>query len=373
MGRKVLVGFLLLGGLFIFGLATFYVENWQDFLGKGYYLRARFPLAQTLDKGDIVRLAGVPIGAVRSLSVNTEIETDYPVEAELWIRTGIKIRTNDRAMIKMSSLFGGYYVSIERGPGDAPELGEGGIIEDTGVAPSITEVVESSTETLDKISAAFDEVTTIMDELTEGEGTLAMLLRDEELAADLKGTVADIKEAAGGIKVAAERIEKGEGLLGEFLMDDQLAEDFRVLVADVKETAASLKSASAELDSGQGTLPRLLRDEEMYNELKDAVATIGDAARMFQEGEGLLPQLLQDKEMAQDLKDTMADARQAASDIKEFTADLSGDEGTLVKLMKDDKLYRQLTQIAEDLQAMLDTYREQSPVISFAGAVFGAF
>ncbi len=42
-------------------------------------------------------------------------------------------------------------------------------------------------------------------------------------------------------------------------------------------------------------------------------------------------------------------------------------------MMMDDKLYDRITSIADDLQAMLDTYREQSPVVSLAGAVFGAF
>jgi hypothetical protein len=77
--------------------------------------------------------------------------------------------------------------------------------------------------------------------------------------------------------------------------------------------------------------------------------------------------------MAEDLKAMTGDARQAATNLKEVSDRLAGGEGTLVKLMTDDKLYEQLTQIAEDLQGMLDTYREQSPVISFAGAVFGAF
>ena len=85
MARKVLVGMLLLGALFIFGLATFYVENWQRYLGKGYPLRASFPLVHTLDVGDIVRMSGVEVGAVEELTINTEGPPENQVEAILRI------------------------------------------------------------------------------------------------------------------------------------------------------------------------------------------------------------------------------------------------------------------------------------------------
>ena len=57
MGKKVLVGMLLLGALIVFGVATFKVKNWQFYLSKGKPIEARFPVVHTLDKGDLVRMA----------------------------------------------------------------------------------------------------------------------------------------------------------------------------------------------------------------------------------------------------------------------------------------------------------------------------
>ncbi len=406
MGRKVLVGFLLLGALFIFGLATFYVENLQYSLGKGYRLHARFPVAQTLDRGDVVRLQGVPVGTVDNLSINTELAEEYPVETTLWIRGGYTIRSEDKAVIRMSSLFGGYFVAIERGDFDAPPLQSGDYIKHTHVAPSITQVVEDSAETLESIREAFDDVSALMDDLT-AEGGLGDLLRDDELMAKVRATISDTREAAEGIKTATQRLEAGEGVLGRLLMDDALAADLESLTADLKETAANARSISADLTEGKGTLGRMLQDEELYSQLTNSLDTISEAARLFKEGEGLLPQLLKDQQMAEDLRSTVADAREAAAslrevaadlqagegslsklltsdeayrkldasldDLNEFTTALAEGEGTLSRLMKDEELYEKLRQIADDLQGILDAYREQSPVISLAGAVFGAF
>ncbi|MFO8008403.1 MAG: MlaD family protein [Candidatus Brocadiia bacterium] len=400
MGRKVLIGMLLLGGLIVFALATFYVENWQFYLGEGYRLTARFPVAQTLDEGDMVRLAGVPVGTVRDLSIDTRADTESPVKATLWIRSGVRVRAEDTAYIKMSTLFGGNYISIERGDPRARALADGESIPKTGVTPSITQVIEKSTETLTTVSDSFQGISEMVEQIREGKGALARLIQDEEFFNQLQGTVTEAEGAVAGLKKASERLEKGEGVLGKLLMDDQLASDLETITADVKELSADLRAISADLQDGQGTAGRLLKDEELYVRLRDAVDALAGVATGFQEGEGILPQLLQDEELATELRETAANLRDASErlatsegtlgrllssdetyqklnksmdDLNQVTAALAEGEGTLGKIMMDDRLYNRITTIADDLQAMLDTYREQSPVISLAGAVFGAF
>lgn len=366
MTRKVLVGMLLLGALFIFGLATFYVENWEYMLGKGYRLHASFAVAQTLDRGDMVRLAGVPVGVVQDLAVSTEADTAQPVETVLWLKSGTVVRGDDRAVIKMSTLFGGNYVAIERGDPGARLLTDGETIRETDVAPSVTEVIEQSTETLSSISSAFDDFSGVIEELREGEGTLAHLLSDEELFAKLESIVDDTHEAADGLRTASDRLKEGEGVLGRLLMDDELAADLDAMTGD-------LKSVLADLADGQGTLPRLLKDEGLYEELESAIATITDAAEGFRDGEGILPRLLSDEAMAERLDALLSDAGDVAQNLRDVSAGLRDGEGSLGKLLADEELYEQLKLIAGGVQAMVDAYREQSPVMTLAGAVFGAF
>lgn len=372
MGRKVLVGLLLLGALFIFGLATFYVENLQFYLGKGYRLHARFPVAQTLNRGDVVRLQGVPVGTVDSLTVNTELTGRYPVEATLWIQSGYEIRAEDTAVIRMGSLFGGYFVAIERGDTAAPVLKNGDYLANTRVSPSITQVVERSAETLASIRTAFENVSGLVDKFTT-EGSLGELLQDEDVIAKIRSTVTDTQEAAEDIRTAAERLQAGEGVVGRLLTDNQLATDLQSLTTDLKETAMNARNISADLKEGKGTLGGLLKDPRMAEDLREtlaeareAVASLKQVAADVRQGEGTLSKLLTSDEAYLKLDSSL-------DDLNEFTAALSRNEGTLARLMKDDELYGKLQQIADDLQGMLDTYREQSPVISLAGAVFGAF
>jgi len=393
MGHKVLVGILLLGALFVFALGTFYVENWQFVLAKGYTLEARFARAQTLDQGDLVRLAGVTVGTVKTLTVDTEVETDMPVTAVLLIRRGVMVRRDDEAVIRIGSLFGGNYVDIVRGDPTARPLENGETIQKTSVAPSITEVMESSTETLANVNRAFEDIRGITAEIAEGKGALGRLIHDEEFDQKLAQIVSDAADTVAGLKEASDRLSKGEGVLGKLIMDDALAADFQTVADNTKALSDDLKGISADLREGKGTLGKLLTDEELYTDAKDVLA-------LFRDGEGLFSRLLSDQELGDNVSQAAANLRDISErintgqstigkllasseaydkldasldDINAFTAALTEGEGTLGRLVTDDKVYTQITQILSDVQGLLETYREQSPVISFAGAIFGAF
>ncbi|MEF8787902.1 MAG: MlaD family protein, partial [Planctomycetota bacterium] len=180
MSRKVMVGMFLLGALFIFGLATFYIENWQVYLREGYTLKARFPAANMLDRGDVVRLAGVEVGTVTGVSVDTDAATDKPVAATLLIDPDNTIRADDTAEIRMSSLFGGNHVAIMRGDRDAAALQEGDTISNTSVAPGLATLVSSSGKTLSRMEDTMDRVNEIVTRVREGKGTVGKLLAEEK-------------------------------------------------------------------------------------------------------------------------------------------------------------------------------------------------
>jgi phospholipid/cholesterol/gamma-HCH transport system substrate-binding protein len=400
MTRKILVGMLLLGALIVFCVATFYVKNWQFYLGKGYRLHASFPAVNTLDIGDIVRMAGVPVGTVQRLDISTQAATTRPVEAVLWIRNDVTVRAQDTAMIRMTSVFGGSYVAIERGDPNAPVLENDQTIAQTEVSPSVTEVIEQSKVTLAEIQKAVQDVTVITGDLREHKGTLGKLLGDEEFYNKLNGISDDVSAAAATLKTAAERLDKGEGVLGRLLMDDKMAQDLDGLVADIKGAAENIRQVSAEIHDGKGTIGKLVSSDELYNR-------VNDIAKSLHEGDGVAARLLNDPEMADQFGKLVSNAQEAAAnlrdvtakvsqgdstvgkllstdeayvkldkslnDLNEFTAALRGDTGTIGKLVNSDEGYQKLMKLVESVQGIVDTYREQSPVISVAGTIFGAF
>lgn len=419
MARKTLIGMLLLGALVVFALATFYIENWQfTVLSKGYKLSAHFERALDLSAGDEVRIAGVEVGRVHRVWVNTQTPSPRPVEVELWILNDARVRAEDTARIAIRSIFGGSYVTIQRGEPTATVLRDGDRIENTKVSAGITDVaikaqdvlsaaeqtfVEASeglgalTEVATRLlngegafgkllteDAAYDELREILaatreafegieeftTQLQEGKGLLARLLTDEELAADVEKTFRDASVAAENLRAISDDLREGNGLLTKLLTDEKLARDAEGLLDNAAVAAENLRKITTDLSEGKGPAGRLLYDEEMGAKLEqiitDAQAFTGMLAEFSKDfRDSSLGKMASDDELYRKLTATL-------DQLKETVSTISEGKGTFGKLIKDDKLYRQLSTAMESVQGLLDDYREQSPILTFAGAILGA-
>lgn len=331
---KILVGFLLLGSLVIFALATFYIENWQFYVKEGYRLDARFVRALELGTGDEVRIAGVEVGRVHSITVDPQLE--LPVSVTMWIRKGTEIRESDVAVIRMRSIFGGSFLEIERVDRQAPLLDDGDTIAATRVSLGVADVIEKSDLVLDEALGAFHDsrgalknLSVISDRLAGGEGTLGRLLADESAYDELKATLQGAGRVLDDIAGMTEALQEGRGLAGRLLSDEELADRFEAAVTDAGKFAGML----ADISEGfpDSSLGRLASDDEIYDSLK---RTLGE--------------------------------------LEKAVAAVSTGTGTVGRLINDPELYNELRATVKGVQEIINEYREQSPILTFAGAVFGA-
>jgi len=405
VNRRVLVGLLLLGALIIFALATFYIENLERYINKGYEITARFETAQTLQVGDEVRMAGVEVGRLGKLSVDTAIPTDRPVEAVLWIRPGVTIRAKDVAHVETRSVFGGSFITISQEDPEAPALKNGDVLENTDIRPSITELISKAGNTLDQASKIFTDA---QDALAKAGRALdnadQAFANFKEVTStidkdELKATVDSARKAFEGIEQVTTDLREGKGLAARLLNDEALSADVDQLASDAKEVAASLKQITANLEAGQGSIGKALKDDELYVELKTAATQASEAFASVQKladqattGQGPLQKLLYDENLSKDLDQIAADTKaftaalaklseglegsklaETIDELHNITAAISEKKGTAGMLIYEDTLHKQLTGALTSVQQMLDDFREQSPILTFAGAIFGAF
>ena len=418
MGRKILVGMLLLGALIVFALATFYIENWERYIQKGYEVRARFTTAQTLQVGDEVRIAGVEVGRVNELHVETDKPAERPVEAVLWIRPEVKLRTKDVAHIETRSVFGGSFITITREDPEAPLLTDGDELTETVVEPSITELISKAGETLDGANAtfadarsalekassaldgmgetfksiegitqslepeslqatidsarkAFDGIDELTTELAEGEGMLPKLLRDKEGYDRLNAAVDSTRKAFEGIEQLTKDVREGEGLLAKLINDPEGYARFESTLESTRGAFEGIQQLTTDLREGEGLMARLISDEEFAAKVQQIATDTGVFAASMAE----LVQNLDNSSLGKLM--TTDEAHQklmaALDDVQKSAEALSQEKGTLGKLINDDTLHQRLTDALQSLQDLLDDYREQSPILTFAGAIFGAF
>ena len=113
----VAVGFLV----FIIKIGGFSADN------ENYNLNTSFRSAEGIDTGTEVRMAGVKIGTVKSLSLNAET---LQADVKLKIEKSILIPNDSSAVISSEGLLGGSFLEIVPG-GSFDNYAAGEIIEDT--------------------------------------------------------------------------------------------------------------------------------------------------------------------------------------------------------------------------------------------------
>lgn len=113
----VAAGFMV----FIIKIGGFSADN------ENYNLNTSFRSAEGIDTGTEVRMAGVKIGTVKSLSLNAET---LQADVKLKIEKSILIPNDSSAVISSEGLLGGSFLEIVPG-GSFDNYAAGEIIEDT--------------------------------------------------------------------------------------------------------------------------------------------------------------------------------------------------------------------------------------------------
>ncbi len=133
---ETLVGFFVL--IVAFGFLVF-AYNVNDFskMKKGYMLTANFQNIDGIAKGADVKLAGIKIGSVDSLSL--EDNTYYAI-LNLNINEGVDIPKDSSAIVSTSGLLGGKYIRINPGASD-DNFVDGGKIKFTQSSLNIEDLI----------------------------------------------------------------------------------------------------------------------------------------------------------------------------------------------------------------------------------------
>jgi phospholipid/cholesterol/gamma-HCH transport system substrate-binding protein len=118
---ETLVGLFVLLGLAAVAYLSVKLGGGSLLSGDTYVIEARFDNAGGLNAGGSVLLAGVPVGRVEGIHVDTG---DFSAIATLRVNASVKLPTDTMASIKTTGLIGDKYVALAPGA-DETMLKEG--------------------------------------------------------------------------------------------------------------------------------------------------------------------------------------------------------------------------------------------------------
>lgn len=291
LGIFIILAFIL----FVYGL--YRIGGRQSFLTNHMTIYVDFKDVKGLRPGNNVRYSGITIGSVEEIDIqnDTTLRVRLAVEQE----AGNYLRKNARAEIGSNGLVGNMLVNIRPGSGTADPVSPGDILLTTR-SVEMNEMVDLLAASNQRIVQITEQLLQITGKINEGQGSMAMMLNDEQMAVHLRESVERMAATSSSIYTASrslaeftEQVNSGQGNLGYLLRD------------------TSLKTQMARLSDSLDTLVTV-RTEPVLDSLEFLVSSLTGASRSVQhlldglnEGEGLLGTLLADSSLTQELQVTL--------------------------------------------------------------------
>jgi phospholipid/cholesterol/gamma-HCH transport system substrate-binding protein len=293
----------------IVGVIVLEMVGVADFFKPGYRVHADFKTAQELKKGDLVKMAGVEIGRVDSISLtNEKVRVTMKIK-----KKDAEIKTDSKATIKFTGLMGQNFVSLDFGSAQAPRAVEGATLSTVeqpdlsaimarldnvagdiqgltksftpdNLAPLFGPITDFMKNNSTNLSAILENARDISDQVRNGRGTVGKLLYDETLyntalsavvglqagTTELKGTVLEARALMTNANLVISGINSGQGTLGRLAKDE-------TLYREATMTMANLREITDKINKGQGTVGKLVNDDSFYKNVKVSLQKLDKA------------------------------------------------------------------------------------------------
>jgi phospholipid/cholesterol/gamma-HCH transport system substrate-binding protein len=321
------IGVLAVAALIIAATLIFALGGQGGFFWQRYSLKVRLPNAAGVKPGSPVRVAGVEVGSVTTMSfVGSEVETEFQLLKDMRDR----VRTTSVATVGSVSLLGEGAIDITARTDGVP-LSDWGYVRYAPTAATLSDVTTQASQGLEQVNL-------LVRDLRTGRGTAGRLLTDEGLYRQMT----DLTNAASSVMRA---LQQGRGSLGRLLNDPTTARE-------LETSLMNLTSLTQRLSAGQGSLGKLLKDEQFAQTLTATTRNFETLSERLNKGEGTAGKLLTDDAALYVRLNAVAER------FEKVAVQLSEGEGSAGRLLNDRQLYDNMNQAAGELRALIADIRK---------------
>lgn len=288
LSTELKVGFFAVFVMFILTFMTFRVGGLDWLKKEGFIVYVYFRNIAGLDEKTKVKIAGVDAGVIEKIELKDGI-----AKLTVRVRKDVVLYGDAVASIKATGLLGDKYLEIDIGDRQ-PQLKNGDAIR------NVIELVDID-DMLRKLSKVSENISTLAVSLNEAFGT------DESKNA-LKETVANLGDITANLNstiVANDRklrnvldnINKLTASLSEVV--DKNKEPLNATIANIQDFSGKLKSDGPDLIANLDKATRDLKEmiEENKSAVKSTINSFNNIAQQVDKGEGTLGKLIKDDKL----------------------------------------------------------------------------
>lgn len=275
------LGIFIASALLLFIVAIYLIGSKQNLFTSTTDVHASFKDIRGLMPGNIVRFAGINIGTVSDI----QLESDSSVVVTMTIRDNYTdhIYKNSSVQIGQEGLMGGKIILISSGDPDTGKVEEGDSLPVAG-GLDIQAMIAQATEMLDEARGTVANMRSITGKLDAGDGDIALLLNENHLTEALNDATRKLNASLADVQQITSKINEGEGDLGRLVNDDSITTRVNVIMSNLQASSEradslveELHRTSLALNHGDGVLPRLLHDKELGLTVDTAIAKVDES------------------------------------------------------------------------------------------------
>ena len=288
LSTELKVGFFTVFVLLILAFMTFKVGGLDWMKKEGYTVYVNFRDIAGLDEKTKVKVAGVDAGVIEKIELREGI-----ARLTLRIRRDVPVYSDAVASIKAAGLLGDKYLEINTGS-QPPQLKNGDTL------GHVIELVDVD-DMLRRLSKVSDSISTLAVSLNEAFGS-------EESKNALKKTVLNLGDITANLnqtivandskmRSVLDNIKNLTASLSEFV--DSNKEPLTATISNMKDLSGKVKSDAPELIANLNKAARDLKDlmEENRSAVKNTVQSFGHIAEQIDKGEGTIGKLVKDEKL----------------------------------------------------------------------------
>jgi phospholipid/cholesterol/gamma-HCH transport system substrate-binding protein len=325
MSKQFKVGLFVIAGLVLMGVSVFLIGKTRQLWEPKLSYRTAFNDVAGLKPGAPVRMGGLDVGQVNGLNHGNDPK-DGRIFVSLSIdkKEALRIRTDTIAHVGNKGLLGDKMIELGLGSPDAQALDPNLLI--------------PSEEPADMFAAA-NRVAAAAQEAIEKLEPLAQSLGDPKLAADIKGSAADVHSLL-------DSMVHGDGTIHRLFYDHREADQLDQLLANTNHTTerlngtlADVQDITAHLRQGPGIAHALVYDGEISKDTAGMMSELHQDLKAVREGNGIAHAILYGDDSSQHV---MANLNAMSDDLRAIVLGVRQGKGTIGGLLVDPTVYEDL-------------------------------
>ncbi len=267
--NKIKLGIFVSFGLVALIIAVYFIGEKQLLFKNTFHLTGVFEDVGGLQAGNNVRLSGINIGTVESIS----LVSDTTVRVEIVIDESSRkfIKKDAVATIGSEGLIGNKVLVINPGTGGKKIIEHNDVIK-TAQPIDVDDIMVSLKSTIDNTASITSDLAKISTNIESGKGTIGRLMMDQTWRENIQSTIVNLKDGSEKFVVFMDKSQQIDNILMS-------------LNSNIDSTSAVIQNLSmiaGRIQAGEGIVGKLLMDQSMGHNLDSTLVNLKNGLAEFE-------------------------------------------------------------------------------------------